>query len=425
MGTDNYAVGEQLKGNAPGFWQLGLCALLLSFASGCRQRSAQQVHAPAQGYPSASYVQAPGANIAPMAANPAYQDVQIVQQHPQAVPNVPDSMGQEALSTGERVTVVTYVHRYPEPVDHFPSIYWSGRWFYNIHGNFVFWDPFWSRWAYYWGPPHPLIMAWNIQYPWVAFSWGRGFYGPGWYWGGVNPMGFHQFGRPIPTDVQPAPLPARPNVASNLPRPQRPSVAPNPNSRPRPNGIAANGARPNVGVQGRPSARPNRAVQPRPNGRAIPNPGSRPRANHRVAASVPPSRVQGVTRSSSHLPRPSQVVHEMRRQPSYVQGSRVRVHGPSTGQRGTQMRVYRPRPNRSAMRWGHSSARPNYSSQPRFNTGTSHARPNYSRSRPNVSRSHARPSFSPSRSHARPNRSSSHGVSRSRTVGPARRSSPR
>src|SRR5690606_20163374 len=74
--------------------------------------------------------------------------------------------------------------------------WWSDRWYYNINGNFVFYSPYHHGWCYYWGPPVPLVYAWNYYYPWVPYAYGYGFYGHGYYWGGVGHWGYHAWGQP-------------------------------------------------------------------------------------------------------------------------------------------------------------------------------------------------------------------------------------
>ncbi|HEY8376019.1 MAG TPA: hypothetical protein VIK91_05995, partial [Nannocystis sp.] len=112
------------------------------------------------------------------------------------VDNPPDLVGVETLSDGTQVKVVTYVHTYPEPIESYPRVWWSDRWYYNINGNFVFYSSYYGGWCYYWGPPVPLVYAWNYYYPWVPYAYGYGFYGWGWYWGGVGHWGYHAWGVP-------------------------------------------------------------------------------------------------------------------------------------------------------------------------------------------------------------------------------------
>jgi hypothetical protein len=131
-------------------------------------------------------------------ADLAWGDVYVDQQvYAQPVEQYPAEMlGYETMSSGEQVVVVTYVHTYVDPIETYPRVYWAGRWYYNVGGTFVFWDPYWNTWTYYWGPPAPLCIAWNYHYPWVAYSWGVGYYGAGWYWGGAGYYGWHAYGRP-------------------------------------------------------------------------------------------------------------------------------------------------------------------------------------------------------------------------------------
>jgi hypothetical protein len=138
-------------------------------------------------------------------ADLAWGDVYVDQQvYAQPVEQYPAEMvGYETMSSGEQVVVITYVHTYVDPIETYPRVYWAGRWYYNVGGTFVFWDPYWNTWTYYWGPPAPLVVAWNYHYPWVAYSWGVGYYGAGWYWGGVGYYGWHAYGRP-PTGWRPS-----------------------------------------------------------------------------------------------------------------------------------------------------------------------------------------------------------------------------
>lgn len=105
----------------------------------------------------------------------------------------PEAVGYDELSTGEQVVIVEYVHTYPDEIETFPQVAWAGRTYYNVHGDFVYWADGWG-WCYYLGPPAPLVVAWNGYYPWAPYSWGVGYYGPGWYWGGVGMYGYHAYG---------------------------------------------------------------------------------------------------------------------------------------------------------------------------------------------------------------------------------------
>ena len=164
---------------------LGLVGLTV--ASGC-SRSVQY---------ETVYAEDPGQIPATVQANPAaYETVRVQSQayatpggaqvngyavpgegqvaaDPNAVPVDPNAadpnavpaglVGYETLSDGKQVQVVTYVHSYPEPIETYPRVYWSDRWYYNVNGNFVFYSPYYGGWAYYWGPPRPPI------YPWIGY----------------------------------------------------------------------------------------------------------------------------------------------------------------------------------------------------------------------------------------------------------------
>lgn len=125
----------------------------------------------------------------------ARQDVYVEQSVRYDVPPeaYPDAIGYEELSNGEQVVVVEYVHTYPEQIETFPQVVWAGRTYYNVHGDFVYWNDGWG-WCYYLGPPAPLVVYWNGYYPWAPYAWGVGYYGPGWYWGGVGMYGYHAYG---------------------------------------------------------------------------------------------------------------------------------------------------------------------------------------------------------------------------------------
>ncbi|MCB9704547.1 MAG: hypothetical protein H6711_21865 [Myxococcales bacterium] len=162
---------------------LGAVALALSLTTGCRKQedSAYPDDLPPESTASTETTIIQEIYIETEEAAPATEEV-------------PNLVGYETLSDGERVQVVTYVHSYPEAVETFPRVYWGGRWYYNVHGNFVFYSPYYSTWCYYWGPPVPLVYAWNYYYPWTPYYWGVGFYGPGYYWGGVGYYGYHGYG---------------------------------------------------------------------------------------------------------------------------------------------------------------------------------------------------------------------------------------
>ncbi len=121
-----------------------------------------------------------------------------------------DLVGYETLSDGSKIKVVTYVHTYPEPIESYPKVYWSERWYYNVNGNFVFYSPYYGGWTYYWGPPYPLVYAWNGYYPWAPYAYGYGYYGRGYYWGGAGYHGWHAYGA-APSNYQPINRPSSPS----------------------------------------------------------------------------------------------------------------------------------------------------------------------------------------------------------------------
>src|SRR5690606_10714910 len=192
--------------------------------SGCakhKQQTAEPIHAAP---PNAAYYQQ---SYQPGDAPPsdyAYADVYVQDQYfSDPFEGQPeDTVGYETLSSGEQVVVVHYVHTYPEPIETFPRVYWAGRWYYDVHGSFVFWDPYWGVWSYYGGPPAPLVVVWNYHYPWVAYWWGVGYYGAGWYWGGVGYYGYHAYGR-APSNWRPS---RGPNGDPGGPTGGRPSTGP-------------------------------------------------------------------------------------------------------------------------------------------------------------------------------------------------------
>ena len=126
------------------------------------------------------------------------------------VPDPADVVGYEELSDGSKVKVVTYVHTYPEPIESYPRVFWSERWYYNVNGNFVFYNPHYGGWSYYWGPPYPLVYAWNGYYPWAPYAYGYGYYGGGYYWGGAGYYGWHAYGA-APPNYQPTHRPTTPS----------------------------------------------------------------------------------------------------------------------------------------------------------------------------------------------------------------------
>ncbi len=145
-----------------------------------------------------------------------YEPVEItMERQTGATEELPDLVGFQSLSDGTRVEVVTYVHTYVERVETYPRVWWAGHWYYNVHGNFIFWSDHQYGWCMYWGPPVPLVHVWNHHYPWIAYSWGVGYYGPGWYWGGVDTYGFHAHGVAPPYYQRPV-HPGRPHPGGSL-----------------------------------------------------------------------------------------------------------------------------------------------------------------------------------------------------------------
>lgn len=161
----------------------------------------------------------------------------------------PDLLGYESLSNGSRVDVVVYVHIYEQPVESYPQVSWSGRTYHNVNGTLVYFSPQFGRYCYYWGPPVGLVYAWNHHYPARRYAWGAGYYGDGWYWGGVGHHGHHAY---APRDA----YPGRGSgwVAKGGPSGRPSAHAGGPSARP--------SARPG-GPSGRPSAQP----RPQPGGR--------------------------------------------------------------------------------------------------------------------------------------------------------------
>ena len=162
---------------------VGALALATIVASGCKSRDETR-------YPD---------DLPPSTAateTVIYQDIYIETEEaaPQPTEEIPDLVGYETLSSGDRVEVVTYVHTYPQAIETYPTVYWGGRYYYNVNGNFVFYSSYYHGWCNYWGPPQPLVYAWNYYYPMHPYYWGVGYYGPGYYWGGVGHHRLSLFG---------------------------------------------------------------------------------------------------------------------------------------------------------------------------------------------------------------------------------------
>ncbi|MBL4688438.1 MAG: hypothetical protein JKY37_27870, partial [Nannocystaceae bacterium] len=163
---------------------LGMALGALIVASGCASQNAR-VSDPH--YPASPRV---------IVAEPGVEDQVQVVERTYAV-ETGGVVGYHDLSSGDRAQVVTYTHTYVEPIDSFPRVYWAGSWYYNVHGDFVFYDPYYSGWVYYYGSPGPLVACWNGYYPYSPYYWGVGYYGAGWYWGGVGVYGYHAYGIPV------------------------------------------------------------------------------------------------------------------------------------------------------------------------------------------------------------------------------------
>ena len=195
----------------PWIRSLSAAALVLAFSGGCtRSLGETSVHPDeiprtVQATPAAyetvhvqsqAYATPTGAPQANGYAIPGEAPVDPQAQTDANIESPPNLVGTETLSDGSQVKVVTYVHTYPEAIETYPRVWWSDRWYYNINGNFVYYSPFYNSWVCYWGPPVPLVYAWNYYYPWVPYSYGWGFYGYGWYWGGPGYWGYHAWGVP-------------------------------------------------------------------------------------------------------------------------------------------------------------------------------------------------------------------------------------
>ena len=165
--------------------------------------------APGEGEEVAVVAADPNAAVAP-APEPVAADPNAVAPAGEVVQDPAELVGYETLSDGSKVKVVTYVHTYPEPIESYPKVYWSERWYYNVNGNFVFYSPYYGGWTYYWGPPHPLVYAWNGYYPWAPYAYGYGYYGRGYYWGGAGYYGWHAYGA-APSNYQPTHRPSSPS----------------------------------------------------------------------------------------------------------------------------------------------------------------------------------------------------------------------
>jgi len=164
--------------------RVGLLGVGLFVASGC-----------AGSQPRNSSSQAPGGPRVLVAQPGTVETVQVVSRDQHVAAG--GVVGSHHLSTGDEIQVATYVHTYPDPIESFPRVYWADSWYYNVHGDFVFYDPYYDSWVYYYGAPSPLVTCWNGYYPYSPYYWGQGYYGSGWYWGGVGVYGYHAYGIPV------------------------------------------------------------------------------------------------------------------------------------------------------------------------------------------------------------------------------------
>ncbi|MCA9711517.1 MAG: hypothetical protein KDK70_37105, partial [Myxococcales bacterium] len=124
------------------FWAVAVLASGLTMLGGCANRSATNDYGSA--YPDAP----PRTVIAEPGAYDGVYVQQVIEQ-----PGADGVVGYETLSDGTQITVVTYVHTYPEALDTYPRVWWSGRWYYNVNGDFVYYSDAWGSWVYYYGPP--------------------------------------------------------------------------------------------------------------------------------------------------------------------------------------------------------------------------------------------------------------------------------
>ncbi|MCA9662968.1 MAG: hypothetical protein KC486_31815, partial [Myxococcales bacterium] len=210
-------------------WALPSIVALVGLSSGCAHRHAA---APAQAQPVVveTVVEIPGQEVYLADAGYEQQGVAEVMGGPAPVddyayvedagyyedPENPDLLGYETLSSGDTVDVAVYVHTYEQPIETYPVVVWSGRRYYNVHGTMVYYSPHFGHWCHYWGPPVGLVYAWNHHYPARPYAWGTGYYGSGWYWGGVGHHGYHAY---APRDVYPGRHSGRPHPGGPSGRP--------------------------------------------------------------------------------------------------------------------------------------------------------------------------------------------------------------
>jgi hypothetical protein len=240
-------------------------------------------------------------------------------------PAIPDRIAVETLSTGDHVDVVVYQHVYADPIEVYPHVWWAGRWYYNVNGNLVFWDPVVGVWAHYWGPPVGLVHVWNHHHPHVAFAWGVGFYGPGYYWGGVASTGWHVHGRP-PRHYHRG-EPYRPSAGKPLKQIKQAAVRPTTRA-------------PSAGE----SSAPRRTSEPAERTKAQrAEPQTRAPTNATPRTQGPPSRSQGPTRA----PAPSRAKPPAPSRADVPAPSRAKAPSPSRAKAPAPARSHAPSPSRS------------------------------------------------------------------------------
>ena len=405
--------------------------------SGCSRANSRATANPTYAPPNAvAYQQANYQTGDLPRANTAYADVYVQDQYyaPATAGYPTDTLGYETLSTGDQVAVVTYVHTYPEAIETFPRVYWAGRWYYNVQGSFVFWDPYWDTWAYYYGPPVPLVYTWNYHYPWVAYSYGVGYYGAGWYWGGVGYYGYHAYGRP-PDYWRPS---HNPNADPGGPTAgSRPTAHPNPPVDTTP-GVVAAGNRdvqaPNL--PGSAPAKPGRApVAAAPGANNVtrnPTTSATPAAPTDVAAPAPsraPSRATPTVATSPEVrsqPKPGRAPIDARRvEPSKPPRAPVASVSPSRA-RVPQVQVHANSPQSTRPTYAPPTTRatqPSRSPTRSVSVGTNHN----PRPAPTATPSSSGPTYRTYTPPANPSRSSvpNYGSSSpSRSYSPSQSSSP-
>ncbi|MEZ4452037.1 MAG: hypothetical protein R3B09_21415 [Nannocystaceae bacterium] len=419
-------------------WVLSLCSLFVAVvASGCAHRRAAQptetivettVEIPGQ----AVYVADPATQagvVAVAEAPPApatyqamvpYDDQSYIEETYALDPvaDNPDLLGYETTSTGQQLEVYVYVINVVQPIETYPRVWWSGRWYYNIDGYLVFYSPTFTRWCYYYGPPVGLAYAWNSYYPAQPYRWSTGYYGSGWYWGGTNRQGTHAYSRNTypggpahrpASQGGPASRPANPGGPAHRPTtpggPGRPTTPPAHAS-----SFAPGHSKPPVTPASHAPGRvgrvaPKAAPLPRPGasgtittstGRTYPTPGAhggRPTVSNRVVPPTRPSRPA----PSAFAPTPSGPSR-----PHANGGTRVtsQPSGPSRPAPQSRPMVSRPSTPTNHRPMVSRPATPSHHPSP-SRAPSSHARPSAPSRAPSPAVHHSSPSRAPA-SHSRP-----------------------